>query len=52
MRTSPETPAIHEVPAGQKAPFIYGNSFSRSALQLLHQMQDEEHGSRHNEGSK
>lgn len=58
MRTSSEVPvireapAIHETPADQKAPFIYVSSFSRSVLQLLHQVQDEKHCSRHNEGGK
>ena len=58
MRTSSEvpvireTPAIHEAPADQKAPFIYGGSFSRVTRQPLHQVQDEEHCSRHNEGGK
>lgn len=52
MRTSLEVPVIREMPADQKEPFIYGGSFSRSALQLLHQVQDEEHSSRHNEGGK
>lgn len=58
MRTSSEvpvireTPAIHEAPADQKAPFIYGELVFQKRPPALHQVQGEEHCSRHNEGSK
>ena len=58
MRTSSEvpaiheTPAIHEAPADQKAPFIYGELVFQKRPPVLHQVQDKEHCSRNNEGSK
>lgn len=58
MRTSSEapaiheSPAIHEVPAGQKTPFIYGGLVFQGRPPALHQVQDEEHSSRNDEGRK
>ena len=58
MRTSSEVPvireapAIHETPADQKAPFIYGELVFQKRPPALHQVQDEEHSSRNDEGSK
>lgn len=58
MRTSSETlaihesPAIHEAPAGQKMPFIYGGLVFQGHPPALHQVQDEEHSSRNDEGGK
>lgn len=58
MRTSSEvpaiheSPAIHEAPAGQKTPFIYGGLVFQGRPPTLHQVQDEEHSSRNDEGSK
>ena len=52
MRTSSEAPAIHEAPAGQKTPFIYGGLVFQGRPPALHQVQDEEHSSRNDEGSK
>ena len=46
MRTS------SEAPAGQKVPFIYGELVFQKRPPALHQVQDEEHSPRHNEGSK
>lgn len=51
MRTSSEAPAIHEAPAGQKMPFIYGGLVFQGRPPALHQVQ-EEHSSRNDEGSK
>ena len=58
MRTSSEAPAIHESPAiheattGQKTPLIYGGLVFQGRPPALYQVQDEEHSSRNDEGSK
>lgn len=58
MRTSSEVPvilempAIHEAPADQKTPFIYGELVFQKRPPALHQVQDEEHCSRNDEGGK
>ena len=52
MRTSSEVPVIREVPADQKVPFIYGELVFQGRLPALHQVQDEEHCTRNDEGGK